>query len=187
MLYLFINFVAYSNPLHTSTLVGNVNFDPLNLASKDFTYKRFLYDRTPCEILYDYRDAELKHSRLAMLSAVAYPVQEQLNPILANMFNTPNELANSNLSPSLINGNLNPSILLFFMGLASGLELYKINNQKYSRIPGDYNWRFTSAVYGTDAFEKLQAGEIWNGRIAMIATLEYVIQEAITQKPVIFF
>ena len=176
-----------SNPLHTSTLVANVNFDPLKLASKDLTYKRFVYDRTPREILHDYRDAELKHSRLAMLAAIAYPVQETLNPLLARMLNAPNELANEKLSPSLLNGNLNPSILLFFLGLASGLELYKINSKRYSTTPGDYNWRFTDVDYGTEEFKKLQAGEIWNGRIAMIATLGYVIQEAITKKPVIYF
>ena len=165
----------------------NINFDPLQLSDKDFTWKRFYTSRTSDEILYDYKDAELKHGRLAMLAGIAYPVQESVNPILSKSLNYPNLLPYERLSPSLVNGNLDPSVLLFFLGLASGLELYKMNNNYKSDIPGDYNWRFTDEIVGTEEFQKLQAGEIWNGRIAMIATLGYVAQELITKKPVIFF
>ena len=171
-------------PLSTSSLPGNVNFDPLQLASKDLTLKGLKTKRTSEDILYDYRESELKHGRLAMLASVAYPIQEVVNPILSKSLNFPNELAYGKLSPSLVNGNLSPSILIFFLGLASGLELWKMN-QKTS-IPCDYKWRFLNTDSDSSEFFDLQAGEVWNGRIAMIAILGYVVQEALTKTPVLF-
>ena len=41
------------------------------------------------------------------------------------------------------------------------------------------------AQRGTEQFFSLQEGEIWNGRIAMIAILAYVVQEAATGYPTI--
>ena len=63
---------SFNNPLHRSNLPGNVNFDPLGLSMNDLTLKRFISQRSPEEILYDYREAELRHGRLAMMAAVAY-------------------------------------------------------------------------------------------------------------------
>lgn len=158
---------------------GDVRFDPLNLATKSFEG-----DKTPNELMYNYREAELKHGRLAMLAAVAYPIQEIVNPVLSNALNLPNELANNNLSPSLVNGNLDPAVLIAFLGFASALELNKMN--KSVQIPGDYNWRMTDVKENTKEFFDLQEGEVWNGRIAMIATLGYVVQEAVLKMPVFF-
>lgn len=172
--------VGFTSPLSTSSLPGNVNFDPLNLASRDFTLNGVKDSKLT---LNKYREAELKHGRLAMLAAVAYPIQEAVNPILSKALYLPNVLPYGKLSPSLLNGNLRPSVLLYFLAIASGLELYKMN--QVSHIPGDYNWRFTDARVGTDEFLKLQAGEIWNSRIAMIATLGYVVQEYVTKYPVL--
>ena len=171
--------LAFSKVPLELVVPGDVNFDPLHLATKSFgIYK------TPDERMYSYREAELKHGRLAMLAAVAYPAQEVVNPVLAKALHLPNELANSNLSPSLVNGNLDPSVLIAFLGFASALELYKMNQS--TQTPGDYNWRVTSVEEGTREFFDLQEGEVWNGRIAMIATLGYVVQEAVLKTPVLF-
>lgn len=164
-----ISLKSYNNPLHRSNLPGNVNFDPLGLSMNDLTLNRFISQRSPDEILEDYRDAELKHGRLAMLAAVAYPIQEFLGI-------SGHEITNNKIS-----------VLLFFIGLASGLELSKLKTLKKFTTPGDYNWRFTKKEYGTDEFIELQAGEVWNGRLAMIATLVYIVQQAITDKSLIFF
>ncbi len=171
--------------LNVVTIPGNVNFDPLSLAATDLTLNVLKKGtRKPLDILYDYREAEVKHGRLAMLAAVAYPVQEAVNPVLSKALNLPNELANQNLSPSLVNGNLDPAAVLFFVGLASGLELYKMNNVE-TGVPADYGWRLTDVSDETGEFFNLQSGEIWNGRIAMVATLGYVVQEAVTKMPVL--
>ena len=51
-----------------------------------------------------YREAEIKHGRLAMLAAVAWPTQEIINPILTESFRLKDVLAASNgASPSLLN------------------------------------------------------------------------------------
>ena len=170
------------SPLATSTLPGNVNFDPLGLASRDFSFAKS--PRSQRRLLFDYREAELKHSRLAMLAAVAYPIQEKLNPVLSSRLGLPNLLPEMKLSPSLVNGGLDPAVTVAFLGLSAGLELSKMNNE--SEIEGDYNWRLTSSVPGTPEFKELQAGEIWNGRVAMVAVLGYVVQEALTKTPVLF-
>ncbi len=176
--------ISALRPLMKSSLPGNVNFDPLHLADKDLTYKR-LFDtsRDSADILYDYREAELKHGRFAMLASIAYPVQEFVNPILSDTLNLPNELAFEKLSPSLINGNLPASILILFLGFASALELSKM--QTSYDLPGDYGWRFTEEEEGTKAFLELQEGEVWNGRIAMIAVFGYVVQEGLTEIPIL--
>ncbi len=182
MIFFIISPFAFQNPISSLMIPGNVGFDPLTLSSRDFFKKSA--SREYEDILFDYREAELKHGRLAMLAAVAYPVQEVVNPILSKSLDLPNELALNKLSPSLVNGNLNFATLVFFVGFASGLELFKMNVS--SKIPADYNWRVTEYSDESRDFFDLQAGEVWNGRVAMVATLGYVIQEAVTKMPVLF-
>ena len=49
-------------------------------------------------------------------------------------------------------------------------------------MPGDFG-TLRIAEKGTQQFFSLQEGEIWNGRIAMIAIFAYVVQEALTGFP----
>lgn len=170
------------NPLHKSSLPGNVNFDPLGFAKIDLSFSPGL--RSPDEILFKYREAELKHSRLAMLAAVAYPVQEKVSPFLAEKFLLPNLLPQGNLSPSLVNGGLSKEVILFLIGIGAGLELYQMNQE--TEYPADYNWR-VGVGQDPNTFLKMQEGEIWNGRLAMLAVLGYTIQELTTKMPVLYF
>lgn len=173
-------------PLASSSLPGNVNFDPLGLSRVDPSlFNRG--SRTADDILFQYREAELKHGRLAMLAAVAYPAQETLNPFLADRYALPNLLPQATLSPSLVNGGLTAEILLFLLGLGAGLELYKTNNT--SAYPADYKWRVGVGPDDDDRsrMRELQAGEVWNGRVAMMAVLGYTLQEALTKQPVLYF
>ena len=174
-------------PILTQTrLAGNVKFDPLNLATVDLHFKT---DRSvargPDDILWDYREAELKHARLAMLASVAYPAQELIQPLASQALNLPNGLSGG-LSPSLVNGGLDVATLVLFAGLASGLELYKLTLKRpidEASTPGDYGWRFL--VSKDEEMIRLQEGEIWNGRLAMMAVLGYVVQEAVTGQAVL--
>ena len=151
--------------------------------------------RSSAYVMRDYRDAELKHGRFAMLAAVAWPLQEKLNPILAAKFHIPNLVAETGgLSPSVLNGGLEqgpiPSAVATFFILASlieaqGLRVKKADGDAW--LPGDYGKFFDVQIAerGSQQFCSLQEGEIWNGRITMIAILAYVVQEAATGYPTI--
>merc|ERR1712227_659896 len=82
--------------------IGDFGFDPLNLGT-DGNFLR-------------YREAELKHGRLAMLAAVAWPLQEIFHPIIVDAARASNFVApffvrdvlaeTDGKSPSLLNGGL---------------------------------------------------------------------------------
>ena len=64
---------------HGSALsIDNVPFDPLGLASK--------------ENLVAYREAEIKHGRVAMLAALGWPAAEELEPFFSKLFGLEDEL-----------------------------------------------------------------------------------------------
>ena len=74
--------------------VGNCGLDPLRL-SKDRHSLAF------------YREAEIKHARLAMMAAAGWPVAELWDRQIAALFGLPNVLdANDGLNPALLNGGL---------------------------------------------------------------------------------
>ena len=167
--------------LQKSTLPGNVGFDPLKLSTLSTT----LADSN--QVLKNYREAEIKHGRLAMLSAVAWPAQELVHPILSDKFQTANMLA-AGKAPSVLNGGLLqervvPGVVLFIV-VASMLEIQAMTLQELdpSRAPGDYKIRPRDP--DPTILERLGVGEIWNARIAMMAILAYVAQEALSNAPV---
>jgi len=172
-------------------LPGDVGFDPLGLANFDLSAESATDKmRSAAYVMRDYRDAELKHGRLAMLAAVAWPLQEKLNPLLAAKYRMPNLVAETGgLSPSVLNGGLEqgiiPSSIVTFAVLislveAQGLRIKKAQGDSW--FPGDYGTA-RIAERGTEQFFSLASGEIWNGRIAMLAILAYVVQEAVTRVP----
>merc|ERR1712025_396987 len=67
------------------TLAGDANFDPLQISD------------SPAALAW-YREAEIKHARLAMLAAFGWPVSEILN--FGNL------LTADGRAPSLLNGGL---------------------------------------------------------------------------------
>merc|ERR1719240_275630 len=178
-------------PGFVSGLSGDAGFDPLGLANFDLNLESATEKkRSAALVLRDYRDAELKHGRLAMLAAVAWPLQEKLNPLLAAKFHLPNLVAETGgLSPSILNGGLEQSFIpysvLAFAAMISAVELRGLAIKKLDGddwLPGDYG-TLRIAEKGTPQFFSLQEGEIWNGRIAQIAILAYVVQEAVSKVP----
>merc|ERR1719231_1677893 len=115
-----------SGGLVTPQQIGNYNFDPLNLGTD--------------ETFIPFREAEIKHGRLAMLAAIAWPLQEILHPILVDAARADGLgvrdglAASAGKSPSLLNGGLNqwelaPALSLFvFVGAV--LELQDIKARK---------------------------------------------------------
>merc|ERR1719446_1044034 len=65
-----------SAPVHlTGELPGDDGFDPFGFAADGNMNKM--------------REAEIKHSRLAMLAAAGWPISERLDPVLAKILNLP--------------------------------------------------------------------------------------------------
>lgn len=174
--------------------IGDYGFDPLGLGT-DETFVPF-------------REAEIKHGRLAMLAAVAWPLQEIFHPILVDLakasgFGGTKDilLKTAGKSPSLLNGGLDqweivPTLALaVFMAsvlerknvLAREAEGLKFNEYSKVELPGDLKFdplRITRSL-GYDEKVQFLEKELLNGRLAMIAVTCYVIEEAVFQVPVV--
>merc|ERR1719379_3216596 len=170
--------------LQGTNFVGDSGFDPLGLFGAD-----------PLKLGWDqkfYREAELKHARLGMLAALAYPVQERLEPVLAKAFNLPDELKETmGRSPSIVNGGLEqgeiPLTILAFLAGGAIVEyltnkLKKEQGAKY--VAGDIGLPYVNAAtVEQQAARQLQ--ELQAGRLAMFAVLVYVIEESVFKTSVL--
>jgi len=158
--------------------------------------------RAPEIILRDYRDAELCHGRLAMLAALAWPVQELLAPSIARIANR--EFINPGLSdiltetsgrsPSVLNGGLEQGELAFFL-LGVGVGIGAIDSVSIrikeemgdNYVPGDFGFDPLRLLRGAtpEAVADMQEKEINNGRLAMVAITVFVLEEALSGLPVV--
>ena len=180
----------------TEGRVGDFGFDPLGLGND--------------ENFASMREAEIKHGRLAMLAALAWPLQEILHPVIVdNLYalyhvTVPDVLMESNgASPSLLNGGLEqsevlPALFLALIG-ASVIEETDIARRAALGLARDeYPAGRTEGDLGFDPLRiytplsaqgqrSMQERELCNGRVAMLAVLSYVATEAITGVPVVRF
>jgi len=167
-----------------SLLVGNQGFDPFNLATSLLTVNA-------------YREAEIKHCRLAMLAAVGWPVAELLHPSLAKALGAPNLLAAGAKAPSVLNGGLENISPLFFAGVLvigavvdNAIQNIQViqNDIKKNRQVGDLGFDplgFCSGANAEDKKSDYALKELKNGRLAMLAITAYAAQEFVTKIPVI--
>lgn len=161
------------------TLPGDVGFDPFGFAGNDMASLMWM------------REAEIKHGRLAMLAVVGWPLAELLDKPLAGLIGVPDALTKTGASPSLLNGGLEkiqPAYWLFVIGLSffveqNNTQMKESKGKDYT--PGDCNFDplglFPSDVKGQKI---MQTKEIKHGRLAMIALLGFVAQEALYRTPV---
>merc|ERR1719247_1500102 len=132
-----------------NTLAGDMGFDPLGIARNS-------------ESLAWYREAEVKHARLAMLAAFGWPVSELTN---FGGLATPDGRA-----PSVLNGGLgdvNTFYWVAVLGLAvywEGQGLDKQFGKKDDYLPGMLGFD----PLGADS-PSMRNAEITNGRVAMVA------------------
>jgi len=150
-------------------MVGNKGFDPLGLAKDQNT-------------LNEYREAELKHGRLAMLAAVGWPISEVLNPYIVKATGGTSLLQAGGKAPSLLNGGLDQVNPIFFMvaiGFTTAVETFGLKGGFADREPGDLGFDPLNLYYGST--EDVKAGyrlkEVNHGRLAMIAIAWYAFQE----------
>jgi len=161
-----------------SILVGNKGFDPFNCATNLATLK-------------NYREAELKHGRLAMLAAAGWPVSELAQPYLSKLLGAPDLLVNGDQAPSILNGGLDKINPLFFMAVivfsatveATALKMDKTGDY----TPGDLGFDPLSLYTGKPEAVKrdLEGKELNNGRLAMLAITYYAYEEFLNKGSVV--
>lgn len=179
-------------PLDQRT-IGNYNFDPLKLGTE--------------ETFVPFREAEIKHGRLAMLAAVAWPMQEIFHPIIVDALKSagfsPRDMLveTAGKSPSLLNGGLEQlesvPMLAFAIYAASVLERKDVvrrakkglafNEWDKAELPGDLGFdplKITRRLSREEKVEFLEK-ELMNGRLAMIAITCYVLEETLFDMPVV--
>jgi len=146
------------------TLAGDMGFDPLGIATNP-------------DSLAWYREAEVKHARLAMLAAFGWPVSEITN--FGGLLN------GDGRAPSLLNGglgNINVIYWVAVLGFAvywEGQGLDKQFGKKDDYLPGMLGFD----PLGADS-ESMRSAEITNGRVAMLAITAYALEEAATKAPI---
>ena len=137
-------------------------------------------------ILRDYREAEIRHGRLAMLAAIFWPLQEMLDRFV---------LSEDQFGP-LIYGPVTlpyfPLLMTAIMLLLGYLDIYSQAIKDMDRIgeaflPGDCFWDPLRILQGTSDRTKrnMQERELFNGRAAMLAFAAYTLEEAVTHRPFI--
>jgi len=165
--------------------LGDYGFDPLGLGNDNRVVP--------------FRHAELKHGRLAMLAAVAWPIQEIFHPALVDSLRETNPGAtdllveSGGMNPSLLNGGLEqwevaPALAIaVFVG--SVIDLQDIKNREKAGLAfnewsldstaGDLMFDPLNIATGLPAAERknFQEVELLNGRLAMLAVTAYVAIE----------
>lgn len=165
--------------LRDSDLAGNFGFDPLGFAKNK-------------EQLWDYREAEVKHGRLAMLAAIGWPVSELTDRSIADFFNAPTMLDEGDRVPSVLNGGMgkiSPEWWGFCLGLCAAIDMYGVAKARRGGpdyFPGNLEFDplnfFPTDKEGQDT---VKLAEIKHGRIAMLGVLGYVVEEYTTNMSVV--
>lgn len=170
----------------TGELAGDVGFDPVGFAKTK-------------EDLMNYREAEIKHGRLAMLAAAGWPISEVLDKKIAVALNMAPLLDSSDRVPSILNGGLgqvSPFYWLVCIAAAAAIDTFGVYRSKNANeyIPGDFGFD-PLGLYPKEEANKMnmQLAEIKNGRLAMIAVTAFAFQEFVSktgvvdETPVFFF
>merc|ERR1719446_929446 len=163
----------------TGELAGDVGFDPLGFAKTK-------------EDLMNYREAEVKHARLAMLAAAGWPISEVFDKKIAAALNMAPLLDASDRAPSVLNGGLgkvSPIYWVAVLGLAAAVDVFgtmKSKSGDEGYFPGNLGFD-PLGVYPKDEEGQLwmQTAEIKNGRLAMIAIFGFAIQEFVSKVGVV--
>jgi len=170
-------------------MAGNFGFDPLGLAKNE-------------EMLWSYREAEIKHGRLAMLAAAGWPISELVDRQLAEYFGVPSVLDDGDRVPSVLNGGLEkvvPEWWGFCLGMCAAIDLYGVQRARAAGtdsgyIPGDLGfdpWK----LYPVDeeGEKRMQLAEIKHARVAMLGVTGFAAQEftsklgVIDETPLFFY
>jgi len=137
------------------------------------------------------REAEIKHCRLAMLAVIGWPLAELFDKPIAETIGLPTLLTKTGESPSVLNGGLDKIDAAYWIAVAALAGIVELENSKAQEengknyVPGDCGLSGSLLPKDTAKAFDLQTKEIKNGRLAMMALLGFVVQEALYGKPVV--
>ena len=141
----------------------------------------------------------MKHARLAMLAAIGWPLSELWHKNIAQAFGLQSILAGSNgdRAPSLLNGGLDSvwasAMLVASIAIAGFLEskamqdgaVFQSRDKPAGYVPGNYGFDPLNLYKSKGDKKIMEAAEIKNGRLAMLAVTGYVFSEVVTGLPVV--
>jgi hypothetical protein len=162
-------------PMLDGSMAGDAGFDPLGFAKSK-------------EDLINYREAEIKHARLAMLAAAGWPLSELFDKKIAAWIGMTPILDASDRAPSVLNGGLDKISPIYWVSCfvaAAAIDVYGLskargNDPEY--FPGNFGFD-PLGLYPKDKAgqQRMQLTEIKNGRLGMIAITAFAFQEAVNQ------
>jgi len=190
----------------SGTLSGDFGWDPLDISQKDYigiVQKSITNlipggdtvnddavenERPTALILRDYREAEIRHGRLAMLAAVFWPLQEMLDRLLLDDFGS--------VVGNLVFGGVTlpyiPLVMTAIMLLLGYLDIFRQQLKESEELgeaflPGDCFWDPLKILEGApDSMKRnMQERELFNGRMAMLAIAAYIWEEVRRGQPII--
>lgn len=154
-------------------LPGDVGFDPLGFA-------------TGKNELLNYREAEIKHSRLAMLASAGWLLSEVFEKQILPIFGVSTLLDEKDRVPSLLNGGLDKVSPLYWIScivVAAFIDINGMRREVFEAegyFPGNLGWDpLHFYPKDADSQKEMQTKEIKHGRIAMVAVVIFAMQEFI--------
>jgi light-harvesting complex I chlorophyll a/b binding protein 1 len=159
-------------------IFGNKLFDPLQLATEENFVR--------------YREAELKHGRVAMLATVGMIFPEILldtkNILFSNkllVFLSPSQKSLTTLPSGIRALSEVPTVgWLPMVAFVAFLELFVLKQRSKTALPGDYGTGFFG-LHDYGKHERLLQRELEYGRLAMLGFVMQVIWELATDTSVV--
>ena len=160
--------------------MSRFDFDPLGFAER----------ASPAEMV-KYREAELKHGRVAMLAITGMLFAEVWHPLLGSTINVPAIYGfQATLQQSVILAPVLAGIAAVETASFPGWEPtdFKMKEDvvpgSYANIEGASPW--TKDKLTAEEYRRKEVVELNNGRLAMLACVGLWIQELIQQQPVMY-
>jgi len=159
-----------ASPFLDGSMAADVGFDPLGFADS-------------VENLSKYREAELRHGRLAMLAAAGWPLSELFDVKIAKMMDMDPVIFADNgfRAPSVLNGGMGLISPLYWVGCLAAAAIFEAISISSPK--------FNAGLYPKSVSDKdkrwIQTAEIKNGRLAMLAITAFAAQEFVSHIAVV--